>query len=78
MTKAYYKNQLKNLKKNNISAKNIDAIIVVFNDDTSCVVTDNIRNKTAVVEGDDVAYFKKRLGRVFKDCLSFEDTNKYD
>ena len=77
--KAYYKRQLNNLrKKNNETAKNIDAIIIVLNDDTNCVVTDTVHNKTAVVEGDNVTYFKKRLERVFKDCLTFEDSTKYE
>lgn len=77
--KAYYKRQLNDLrKKNNKTAKNVDAIVVVFNNDANCVVTDTSHNKTAILEGDDVAYFKKRLERVFKDCLTFEDSTKYE
>jgi hypothetical protein len=73
--KAYYKRQLNEIRKR---SKNIDAIVIAFNSDTSCVVIDNANNKTAVVSGEDVTYFRKRLQRVFKDCLIFEDSTKYE
>ena len=77
-SKAYYKKQLSVVNKKNNVAKNIDAITIVFNTMDSCVVVDNRNKKTAVLEGNDVAYFKKRLERVFKDCLIFVDSAEYE
>lgn len=77
-SKAYYKKKFEHLQKSNEMAKGLDAITIMFNNEANCVVIDNKHGKTAVLEGDDVTYFRKRLERVFKDCLKFEDSTKYE
>ncbi len=66
-----------------MNGKNIDAYVINldrgFNGEIKdVVVTDNKNKQVAVLSGDQALYFIKRLERVFKDCLTFENADIYE